>query len=333
MGPAEATITWIDRIELGSAHLSQARAAATSFPPISQLPPASQPLVHLGGPRLMRLAPVLDLRSRRLGLRGAPARPLASPSEGVSVTPEIVSLAIEPFAARWPIAALDVRVEGSARSARVILDAGFAVLRLTLPALERLWLPLERAAWMARDAVPITLGGVGGGAQEELLVQIGELALGPLVYRRPWVVIALGDSDGQQGEGLLGAGALLPFARVGLDLAGGRLELEPGSEMTRAADGRWFVPAPGALLGLGLQEGEGGPGDAALPLVNLILRGSPAEKAGIGIGARLLAIDGQPSSSIPFRELCRRLWPSEDTTLTLTLRGPGAGEERTVRFP
>lgn len=169
-------------------------------------------------------------------------------------------------------------------------------------------LPLERAAWLARGALPITIGGIGANAQEELLAQIGEFALGPLVYCRPWVVIALGDSSGLQGEGMLGVGALLPFARIGFDSGGGasrtrarqRVDARCRWTLVRAGAGRAARPrGPGRRTWAGRRgETVGEPDPARQP-----------GREGRHRDRRALALDGQPSSSIPFDALCRRLWP------------------------
>jgi hypothetical protein len=58
------------------------------------------------------------------------------------------------------------------------------------------------------------------------------------VFEKPWVIISFaGPEDDAAALGLLGAGALLPFARVAIDTSKKRLDLVPRADVARDGNG------------------------------------------------------------------------------------------------
>jgi hypothetical protein len=298
---------------------------------VTELSPARQPRIHLGGPRVMASAPLLDFERGRLILRRSPATLLQARDgsgererDGGGKT---VRIALRPVDNSGSVCTVEVGVSGGSGVARVLLDTGYAgVLRLTPSTLKRLGLPREREPWLRRGAWPVSLGGVGGVASADLIVQLDTVVLGPIVYEQPWVIVGFsGSADDESEFGLLGTGALLPFARVATDLHAGWLELEPRAGLARGPDGKLRVPSPGMYLGLGLLA----PGFATvvgkneLPLVCSIAPGSPAAKAGLRSTDLLEALDGEPVSTLSMAQVCRRLWVPQGGRITLTVRRQG----------
>jgi hypothetical protein len=288
-----------------------------------------RPRVVLGGRPLFSGSPFFDLDGAELSLRGSPVARL----EGKHV-------ARVPFVAAGPDGpfVVEVRIGGSA-PVPVLLDTGSPyVLRLGAAGLRRAGLPTTRKAWRERGGMPLRYAGAGGGEPSvDLLVRLDELALGPVRWQRPWVLLAgLGSAEqaSERYEGLFGGGALAPFARFGLDLERAELELDPGERVERAKDGRLVVADPGEFLGLLLAAGDVHPDLVrGAPRVYDVVEESPAARAGLRSGDRLLAIGGIPCTLQVPAHLQRELWVREGERVVLTLQREGVEKAFDVTLP
>ena len=166
----------------------------------------------------------------------------------------------------------------------------------------------------------------------DLLAQLDSLRLGPVVFERPWVLLAL-DAAGSGAfyDAALGAGALSVFARVGLDVSRARLELEPGSDLVKDGEG-WRAPAPGVFLGLRVQGETPRDGMPASGLLVVeVPPATPAAAAGIERGDRVLRVDGMQCMGELRAEWVEGLW-ARSGACTLLVRG-GDGQERQIVLP
>ncbi|MGH7149467.1 MAG: PDZ domain-containing protein, partial [Planctomycetota bacterium] len=280
-------------------------------------------------------SPILDLAAGKLLFRGRPAKPLAEISSGKGS--RVVEVPYRRYRAYGTASVVDVSVGG--KTASVLIDTGVqAVLHLTPKGLSRLGLPTDPGEWMRRGALPFRYGGVGGIGGTDLLVRLESLALGPVRFERPWVQLSgLGDPSPREieFEGLLGAGAFLPFARVGFDESRKVLELEPGPEVRAGPEGGLDVPDPGEFLGLVLE----GPDPSAreepgsLPRVAEVSPGGPADHAGVRVGERLLTVDGLPCMFASPSAFNRRLWPRAGKKVSLGFAAPDGSGVRIVELP
>jgi len=316
-----------------------------------------RPRMILGGRPLFEGSPLFDLDGGELSLRGSPVVPLqdvarakrkgtgarsgglgssgadGAPRSDVVRVPMIPTTSTGPFFVELSI--------GRSAPVPVLLDTGCPyVLRLSAGGLRRAGLPTSRAAWRERGGgLPLTYAGAGGGpAAVDLLVRLDEIALGPVRWSRPWVLLAgLGSADEASElwyEGLFGAGALFPFARFGLDLERGEFELNPGAGVERGAGGTWIVPDPGQFLGLQLEAGQETL-DTVLgaPRVYGVVAGSAAAQVGIRVGDRLLAIGAIPCTLQIPAQLQRELWVREGRRVPLTFFREGRGSPFDVVLP
>lgn len=174
------------------------------------------------GNELLTTSPVLDLQRGRLAATVAGGTLAGAGTFTVPLS-------------RQRYADLDVLpIDVGGRRLDVGLDTGMhTALRLTAHGLRRAGLPADAATWRARGALSIGMGGAGQRATPALLVRLDEMAIGPVVLERPWVMLLFDESLDDADEGALGAGALLAFARVGIDRGHRVLELEPGAALER----------------------------------------------------------------------------------------------------
>jgi predicted aspartyl protease len=324
---------WLDAVELAGARLVQIVARTATFPSVIELEPANQPVVHLGGPRVMAAAPVVDLEHGQLFLGGS--LPSSSPPAAGAARP--VSIAVHGVGSESALLTVDVGVDSAPGRARAMVDTGFPmVLRLTPASLQSLGLPRDRETWVRRGGLPVAIGGVGGGVADDLIVQVEAVTLGPIVYERPWVLVSFaGDADDAGAFSLLGTGALLPFARAAFDPRAHRLDLTPGAGVLSSATGAPRVPSPGAWLGCGLLAPgwDTVVGKTDLPCVAVVAPGSPAAKAGLRVADLVEAIDGEPVRGMPMPVVCRKFWLAAGATLTVGVRRNGESQLVAIRLP
>jgi hypothetical protein len=331
-GSADVTRRWLDSLQIGAFRALQVEVSATLLPGLPQLAEHRQPAMVLGGDRLFEHSPVFDLQVGRLLLRGSPVRPLAElhAAEGRVV--------VLPLSRKGPRALPEVAIGIGGSRLTAMLDSGLhVVLLLTPKGMARAGLPLAADAWRARGAVTTRTSGAGANVREDLLVQIDQVDLGPVRFQRPWVLLQLAapeaEGDEMPWDAVLGGGALLPFTRVGLDDARGRLELERSPRL-RKEGGRWLVPEPGTFLGLVLAPGALGAraGPESLPHVIEVAPGTAAAAAGIAVGDRLAALGGSACDGVEPGQLNERFWlgPGERVELELVRRG---GERVRVTLP
>ncbi len=335
---AVARTCWIDSLTLGSRRRLQVVGAALPLPGFEQFNPDPPPELVLGGYELIADSPILDLEGRRLLFRGEPVIALSNLPDADH--PESASrVALVPFR-REPgdtgSILLDISLNGQALPA--VLDTGFGpMLRLTRAALVRAGLAATRDEWLARGAVPATVGWAGGVNSEDLVVQLETFQLGPVVYRDPIVYLGGLDRPDESGDAfvaMLGAGSLLAFARVGIDATRSFLEVEPGSSIVPAPSGLLEVPGPGTFLGLVITcpPATAAAGRSPLPLIRGVGQGTAAARGELRPGDRLLAIDGIPCAGRPLHTFARRLWLAPGAAVELEIL-TADGARRTVRLP
>ncbi|MFQ5505787.1 MAG: aspartyl protease family protein [Planctomycetota bacterium] len=302
---------WIDTLRLGDRLAIQITAASFQLPEIIQLPIDRQPNYVIGGEELFADSPVLDLEAGELLFRGRPVPPLEKVGRagkgGKGRARRIVTVPFRRRNPRSPLITVDVELNG--KSIPVLVDTGSPhALFLDGAALELAGLPATRKAWLERGACPYEVIGAGGGGSPKLLGRIPSFRLGKVRFERPLVVIANLEGEPGRAGALLGFGAFLSFARVGIDVENGRLELElrAGS----SGGGEVLVPDPGPLLGLTLGSPPAGARTEplSLPVIRAVLSGTPAARAGLARGDRLLAIEGMPCATQPAYALNRRFW-------------------------
>jgi len=330
-GPGVTHKRWIDVLEFGSERAIQVVGESAPFPGFPEFMSNERPHAILGGETLFGGAPVLDIEGKRLLVRGEPVTPLG----------RVVEV---PFRRERPSrTTTTVEVVVNGKAVPVLLDTGVPwVLRLTAKGIARAGLPTARDEWEKRGgAYPFRFGSHGGQGSTDLLVRLESVSLGPIVYRRPWVLLeGLGSEDAPEAgffEGLLGAGAFLPFARLGIDPGRRVLEIEPGRECEAAPDGKILVPEPGEYLGFALAPPEmpepgKSLGPSHQPRVFDLAPGSPAAREGVRDGDLLVAIEGVPCTGVAPAILCGRLWPRPGESVTLLFERPGTGLFR-VRLP
>jgi hypothetical protein len=286
---------WIDLLDFGSERAIQVVADASPFPGLPEFLSHERPHAILV-------------------FRGTPVKPLGA-----------VELPFRRHRPRATSTTMDVFVNGKAIP--VLLDTGVPwVLRLMSKGIARAGLPASREECEKRGAYPFRFGGLGGKGSTDLLVRLESVTLGPIVYRRPWVLLAgLGGEDPAEEvffEGLLGAGALLPFARFGIDEGRRMLEIEPGRGCEVAEDGKILVPEPGEYLGFALAppaapEPGKDLGPEHQPRVFDVAPGSPAAREGVREGDALVAIEGVPVTGEAPGGFYERLWPRAGESVTL----------------
>lgn len=292
-GGGESDSLWVDSLHLGSHPVLQLSANTPPLPAGLALPREHPLGLVFGGRRLMALSPVLDLRGRRLLLRGTVdgrVRPLS----------EIVGRA----AVTLPLlpderGSLHVAYTLGGGTATALLDTGYPyVARLSRADVRRLGLPLDEAEWLRRGALGIVVTGVHGHERVELLVRLDQdLHLGPVTLQRPMVILMGESLEGAELAAdvtLIGMGALSAFEQVGFD-RGLTLELVAPAALVRAAGPeRVIVPPTEDQLGFDLQPADlGATGRPhSLPHVVRVLPGLPADRAGLRDGDFLAAVDG-----------------------------------------
>ncbi len=341
-GSSTVAVHVLARFDVGAQALFHLPAFTGGLPRLPEFLDDAQPLLAVGGWSILQLQPVLDLRPGRLVAREPRPRPLRhvpplAPRAAGAPASTFVDVPLLGAADERGAHALFVEISSGGATATVLLDSGFPdVLRLSASGLRALGLPTTREPWIERGAAVMRLAGVANTRGADLLVRVKEFDLGPVRYQAPYVLLAgLGDSAQaleMPWDGLLGCGALLPFARVGLDTARGVLELEaaganPGyPAVTPADDGRRVVVGnPGLFLGFlcsaprpgAITEPDG------LPRVRVVHPGSPADKAGVREGDWLLAIDGIPVLTQPPSAFARELWLREGQRVSLALLREG----------
>jgi len=332
-GNRRTMIRWIDRFDLGRYALLQVPAPDPPPPPFNELPAEDSVGAIIGGPRLMELSPVLDLRAGRLVLRGGPTvRPL---SELAGRPAALVPLAI----GRNGYLALEVLVGGTSLDAA--LDTGLPfVLRLARSDLPRLGLPADDDAWRRRGALPYRMTAMSGQAGDDLLVRLEQdVSLGSLTLRQPWVVIASSHQDGPaELPTLVGAGALSALDQVGFDWARRRLELVPPDALVSSAgEGaapHIVVPPPGRFLGFILDPPDRGamtlPHD--LPHVISVMPGTPAAEAGLRQKDMLAQAGGVECEGRAPMDLWPRLHALPEGAIELRVRREGLDEVLVLRI-
>lgn len=312
------------------AHLERQLVATVLQPPsISQLPMDRQPVFVWGGAEWNEFSPVLDFAAGLLRFRGASPAPLDG--KDVAQVPLLVRRPGRPLR--------DVEIAVGGHTLRVLLDTGSSpTLRLNAGGLRALGLPETREAWRARGEVFATsVLGASGEVLDEFVVRFPDVALGPVVFEAPLVHLMFDDRAGAGGStflGLLGGGALLPFARAGIDASRERLELQAGPGVIAGENGALRVPAPPAWLGLMVVSAFAAAPDAGLrvPRIADVAEGSPAALRGLRPGTALLAIDGVSCVDHSAAEVNRRFWLAPGASVELRVREEN-GDELRVRLP
>ncbi len=288
---------WIDHLAWGQARMFQVTAATASFGGMPELLRERWPQVILGGDELLG-APVFDLRAGRLWQRQRPVLPLRQ----MAGAGQVVEVPARRLRAHSPCLSVTVRVNGVALQA--LVDTGFAgTLFLTAGGARRAAVPLDQpgpgAFWQGT-------AGLGGGQRMDLTLRLPGFELGPLRYPAVYAQVEAAAAPGvsRSYEALVGAGALLPFAMVGLDSDRQVLELALPAGLAVGPDGTVPVPSAGASAGLWLRAtSAGGPA-----VVQEVQPGSAADRAGLRRGDRVVGVGARLVGSEDLASVLRELW-------------------------
>ncbi len=324
-GSLQAYTAWMEQLRLGERVALQMQVLVLRLPSTLALAADRQAGVLVGDDVLFADSPVFDLAGGELLCRGRPVTPLAE----LQPRGRVVTL---PLVHEGHVVFVDVEVNGV--TLKAMLDTGAPnTLRLNRRALERCGLPVTVAAWTARGAVAISTVEAGGKQTTNLVGTIDAFRLGPVRFDHPVVdLTGLGAEENNITDVILGAGALLPFARVGVDLQRQRLELESGPGAP--VDGEVTVPSPGTFLGIVLRAPPSAAAAEGLgwPAVVEVAPNSPAARAGVRSKDLLRSVDGVSCAATPMGEVNRRLWVARGSSVLLELIGEG-GDRRSVRLP
>jgi hypothetical protein len=308
-GGGESDWLWIDRLQLGRHALLQIPASTPPLPVHAPLPREHPVGLVLGGPRLMELSPVLDLRARRLLLRGpredGSVRPLSEIAGRTAFTLPLVTDS-------RGILLIDYSLGGVGATA--MLDTGYPyAARLSRADMRRMGLPLDAGEWLRRGALGIGVTGVHGHGRQELLVRLDQdLQFGPVTLQRPIVILMDEQMEGAELAAdmtLLGMGALSAFEQVGFD-RGRVLELVAPEEFVQPGDPtRVVVPAVEDHLGFALQPADLGATSRPhnLPHVGDVLPGLAGERAGLRDGDFLAEVEGVACDGVAPMDVWDRL--------------------------
>jgi len=321
-GSVQMQSAWLDEVRAGERIRLQRTVAVSHLPGIYPRPRDRQPAM-LFAIDLFDDSPVLDLAGAELLCRGTPVTPLAELADRRK-SARVVTTPL-----RWlPDGAPMVTIEIDGVAIDAVIDSGSpGTLRLGKAALQRCNLPTDAPTWIARGALRSSGQQTGGAVYEELVIAGEPLAafhIGPVRFERAIVYLSGLDGDAPLPyDAFLGAGALLPFRRVGFDRQRGLLELDPGDHVERRDDGTLVVPPPGPLLGLHLgAAGAATPeGVVRLPTVTQVLPGSAAANAGLREGQQVWAIDGVPCPTLSMDTICRRFWDIGNGALKVSILG------------
>jgi predicted aspartyl protease len=216
-----------------------------------------------------------------------------------------------------------VRVDGGGESS-FLVDTGAWRTFLPPEVGAKLDVPADRRL----PGIPSS--GADGRPIEADAVRVRSLRIGDVEVERP-IVLVPASGESQPGDawslvtrarGVLGADILRRF-RVTIDFPRQEMTLEPVPSVVSAPEGETSFIGPGVVLG----TAEAGPGTSVR--VRRVLAGSPAARAGIKVGDRVTAIDGESTGGLRTEALRRRLSGPAGSRVRLTVRD-GAGRERAL---
>jgi hypothetical protein len=215
-----------------------------------------------------------------------------------------------------------VRIDGAAESS-FLVDSGAWRTFLPPEVGARLDVPADRRL----PGIPSS--GADGRPIEAEAVRVRSLRVGDVEVERPIVLVPAKVEEGgsevwslvTRARGVLGADVLRRF-RVTIDFPRQEMTLERIPGAPRIEEEVSFM-GPGVVLGA-VDEGSD---DGAR--VRRVLAGSPAAKAGIHVGDRVLAIDGATTAGVSEEGLRRRLVGAAGSGIRLTVRD-ARGRERAL---
>lgn len=321
-GPLEARSAWLDELVMGERRVLQFAVPVAPFGGFIQAPPDRQPGVLIGI-QAMADSPVLDLEAGLLSFRGAPVAKLQAREARRLVT---VPIERERGDTPW------VRVQVNGVILHALLDTGSSpTLRLSRAALLRCGLPVDVAVWRGRGAGWVGATDLGMRKTRELVVQLESVELGEVRLRDPVVQLAELDGSKTPWEAVVGCGALVGFARVGLDFERNLLELELPRGV--AGEGVVELAGPGVFLGFTLVSARVGAqaGALGLPLIQEVTEGLPGARAGLRDGEWLVSIDRRPCAGVAAYEANRSLWLRPGASVELQVQGKD-GKRRLVQL-
>lgn len=311
---------WLDALAIGDRQLLQRSEPVTALGIVNQAP-ADRQLGLLIGLSALQDSPVLDFVRGELTCRGTPVAPLAATPGAAVITVPLT---------RRDSRLYYVTIEVNGTRVEAMLDTGTPLpLRLSRAVLQRCGLPTESATWLAAGGGHLTAASLGQ-RWRDVVAPMPSWKLGSVTFEQSLAILGgLDDDEPQQWDAIVGAGALVAFARVGFDLQRGRLELDPGEGLPGDV-----VPPAGQYLGLGLAT----PAAATparilgLPTITEVAAGSPAARAGLAQLDRIWSIGGSPCAGLTAGEVNRRLWLRAGEVVEFEVLGRD-GSRRTVRLP
>lgn len=200
---------------------------------------------------------------------------------------------------------------GEARDARLIVDTGAPdALYLTTR-----WTERERLDGWVSDAPEVPVGAGVGGETRLRARRVDSLRIGPVTVRRPLALISRDDALDLDTDGILGVEVLRRY-RVILDYPRERMLLYPA-----AGTGEVDDPNPSGLV---LWAPEAWTEGADAPVrAHEVLPGSPAARAGVRPGDRILRMDGRDVTASDLGWARRSLRSGPDDTVSLSVDRDG----------
>jgi hypothetical protein len=340
-GKARAATYWVPSLRVGSQEMAGTTVTGAPLFQFAEVPASLQPRGILGSTLALQVSVLLDLEAEKLHFRSRPvaslldllARGSLPRQKGETGQREVVEMALG-LDAPGGTPKVEAVVDGRGPVA-LTLDTGFpAHLRLGRAILEQLGLPTDREEWLRRGAFPFEMAGAAGAAEVDLIARLDSLRIGSVAIPRPWAHLALGGDPGGAGA-LLGAAALLPFPRVGLDGWRKVLELEIPDGATRVEGGGFEVAPTGEFVGFSLAGPRlpFGPEPECLPHVMRVFPGGPAARAGVREGDFLRSVGGVSAIGLSPGVLYGRLWARGGGRIELEFRRGEEGEVFTVQLP
>ena len=274
-GRQSSTYYQLPLVKIGDLKLNRQSASATNLSHLSA--PGYVVSGILGVPALAKLAVTLDFQQRQVILADS-----LSDAVHRGAPPVIV-----PFRLQGGVPVAKTLVDGG-RAANFILDTGNATSLVVLPAFSQLNPGAQFSFVETRDL---------GGNIPARLARMTSLQLGQQFYHDIPVSLPLNNNRYQQADlaGSLGNG-LLGRQRVTFDFPNQRLLIQNTFQRRRMAGGFGFRLARSNVI-------------------EVVLPNSPAQRSGLQVGERIVAVNGQKADTA--HQIWPRLFANKRVQLTL----------------
>lgn len=280
-GRQRSTHYQLPKLVIGGLRLDKQSASAIDLSHLSA--PGYTVSGILGAPALSRLQVLLDLPRRRMVL-----------SDQLPLAVRQAAVATLPFQRRAGVPVINANIDG--RQTEVIADTGNATALVMLPAFTR-FSPQQAQSFSFIETRDL------GGSIPARLARVSTLQLGNKLFRDIPVSLPLQNHRYQRAAvaGSLGNG-LLRQQPVVFDF--------PGQQLLILGDGDALRPGQEVAGGFGFRL-------ARSNRIEVVLPGSPAQRSGLQVGERIVAVDNQPTTN------AYEIWPrlQQRQRVQLTVQG------------